>query len=151
MGSYFSVLVILPKLQCPPLFSPYDNFKSKKKKFSPETKLQPREVKIYTFSLLNLMTQLIKVKTPAHLVTSLNRFFSARWISHRCSYLGHVKLSWVIWGPHFTLASASHIAAVQGCLLQDNEMDWIIFVTNANKKNRQPGGVFEQRSTQQSH
>ena len=49
------------------------------------------------------------------------------------------------------LASASHVAAVRGCLLQDNEMDWIIFVTNANKKNRQPGGVFGQRSTQQSH
>ena len=31
LPSYFSVLVILPKLQCPPLFSPYDNFKSKKK------------------------------------------------------------------------------------------------------------------------
>jgi len=107
---------------------------SSPKKFSPETKLQPRAVKIYTFSLLNLMNQLIKVKTPANLVTSLNRFFSACWISHRCSYLGHVKLSWVIWGPHFTLASASHIAAVQGCLLQDNEMDWIIFITNANKK-----------------
>ena len=104
------------------------------KKFSPETKLQPRAVKIYTFSLLNLMNQLIKVKTPANLVTSLNRFFSACWISSRCSYLGHGRLSWVIWGPHFTLASASHIAAVQGCLLQDNEMDWIIFVTNANKK-----------------
>ena len=30
LPSYFSVLVILPKLQCPPLFSPYDNFKSRK-------------------------------------------------------------------------------------------------------------------------
>jgi len=31
LPSYFSVLVILPKMQCPPLFSPYDNFKFKKK------------------------------------------------------------------------------------------------------------------------
>ena len=30
LPSYFSVLVILPKLQCPPLISPYDNFKSRK-------------------------------------------------------------------------------------------------------------------------
>ena len=30
LPSYFSVLVILPKLQCPPLFSPYDDFKSRK-------------------------------------------------------------------------------------------------------------------------
>ena len=106
------------------------------KKFSPETKLQPKAVKIYTFSLSNLMTQLFKVKTPANLVTSCFWTGSSAlvWISHRCSYLGHVGLSWVIWGPHFTLASASHVAAVQGCLLQDNEMDWIIFVTNANKK-----------------
>merc|ERR1719419_1663983 len=35
LPSYFSVLVILPKMQCPPLFSPYDNFKFKKK-------IQPR-------------------------------------------------------------------------------------------------------------
>ena len=40
------------------------------KKFSLETKLQPKAVKIYTFSLSNLMTQLFKVKTPANLVTS---------------------------------------------------------------------------------
>ena len=124
------------------------------KKFSPETKLQPRAVKIYTFSLLNLMTQLIKVKTPANLVTSC--FWTGSlvlvWISHRCSYLGHVGLSWVMWGPHFTLASASHIAAVQGCLLQDNEENGLDhFCNKCKQENRQPGGVYGQRCTQQSH
>ena len=107
------------------------------KKFSPETKLQPKVVKIYTFSLSNLMTQLFKVKTPANLVTSCFWTGSSAlvWISHRCSYLGHVGLSWVIWGPHFTLASASHIAADQGRLWQENEENGLDhFVTNANKK-----------------
>ena len=130
------------------------------KKFSLETNLLPKAMKFYTFSLSNLMTQFILSQNteawpPANLVTS--RFLTGS--SALVLDLSLLRLFWAMWGaagwydgPHSTLASVSHIAADLGRLWQDNEENGLDhFCNKCKQENRQPGGVYGQRCTQQSH